>query len=121
MFKSALAAVVATPMLAGAALAGPYVETKSEAKGTDSDYSGQSHQVRVGYDWKLESGVTPYIEVGAGTGAKDGEDWEEFTVLEIGTSVKITDDLKAYIKMENKFQNDDTRDWKVELGTKYRF
>ena len=120
MFKFALASIVATPILAGSALAGPYLETKSEAKGTDEDYSGQTHQVRVGYDWRVES-VTPYIEVGAGTGAKDGGEWEEFTVLEIGTSVKITDDLKTYIKMENKFQNDSTRDWKVEFGTKYRF
>ncbi len=111
------AALVVAP---SAALAGPYVETKSEAKGTDSDYSGQSHQVRIGHDWKLGT-TKPYIEVGAGSGAKQGEEWEEFTVLEIGTSVKFTDDLKGYVKWENKFQNDDTRDWKVEAGTKYYF
>ena len=59
--------------------------------------------------------------VGAGSGAKQGEEWEEFTVLEVGTSVKFTPDLKGYIKWENKFQSDDTRDWKVEAGTKYYF
>ena len=69
---STAAALVVAP---SAALAGPYVETKSEAKGTDSDYSGQSHQVRIGHDWKLGT-TKPYIEVGAGSGAKDGEEWE---------------------------------------------
>ena len=119
---SALATTAVTITLAApsAALAGPYLETKSEFKGTDSDYSGQSHQARIGYDLKLGSSK-PYIEVGAGNGAKDGEDWETFTVLELGTSVKLTDNLKGYVKWENKFQNDDTRDWKVEAGTKYYF
>ena len=106
--------------LSAPALAGPYVETKSEFKGTDEEYSGQSHQARIGYDWSL--GITkPYIEVGAGTGAKDGAEWNEFTVLEIGSSIKIADGLKAYGKWENKFQNDSTNDWKVEVGTKYYF
>ena len=121
MYKIALAAAAAASLAApSVALAGTYAETKSEFKGTDSDYSGQTHQVRVGHDWKLGT-TKPYIEVGAGTGAKDEMEWEEFTVLEVGTSVKLTDDLKGYIKWENKFQNDDTRDWKVEAGTKYYF
>ena len=51
-------------------------------------------------------------------GANTGED---FIALEVGSSVKITDQLSGYGKFENIFQNDDTRDWKVELGTKFRF
>ena len=36
--------------------------------------------------------------------------------------VKITDEFSAYGKWENIFQDsDDTRDWKVEVGTKYKF
>jgi hypothetical protein len=118
--KAIALAALALSALATPALAGPYVETKSEFKGTDSDYSGQTHQVRVGHDWNL-GGSKPYIEIGAGTGAKDEAEWEEFTVLEIGTSVKLAEDLKGYVKWENKFQNDATRDWKVEAGTKYYF
>ena len=41
--------------------------------------------------------MTPYIVLKASTGFKDGEDWEEFTVLEIVDSVKLTDDLGRLI------------------------
>ena len=118
-FAIALAAL-ATTTLATPALAGPYVETKSEFKGTDEDFGSQVHQARVGYDWSMGI-VKPYIETGAGTSIKDGGDSSEFTVLELGSKIKLTDQFSAYGKVENKFQSDDTRDWKVEVGTKYRF
>ena len=71
-FAIALAAL-ATTTLATPALAGPYVETKSEFKGTDEDFGSQVHQARVGYDWRMGI-ATPYIETGAGTSIKDGGD-----------------------------------------------
>ena len=57
-FAIALAAL-ATTTLATPALAGPYVETKSEFKGTDEDFGSQVHQARVGYDWRMGI-ATPY-------------------------------------------------------------
>ena len=36
---------------------------------------------------------TPYIEGGAGFNTPDNGDTEDFTVLEVGTKVKLTDDL----------------------------
>ena len=40
----------------------------------------------------------------------------------VGTKLKVTDKFSAYGKWENIFQDsDDTRDWKVEVGTKYKF
>ena len=117
----ALAALaVSATALATPALAGPYVESKHEFKGTDEDYSKAVHQGRVGYETKLGR-FTPYIEGGLGVSVPDGGDSTSFTALELGTKVKITDSFSAYGKFENLFQDDDTRDWKVEVGTKYKF
>ena len=117
----ALAALaVSATALATPALAGPYVESKHEFKGTDDDYSKAVHQGRVGYEWKTGR-LSPYIEGGVGVTAPDGGDNETFTALEVGSKVKITDSFSAYGKWENIFQSDSTRDWKVELGTKYKF
>ena len=117
----ALAALaVSATALATPALAGPYVESKHEFKGTDEDFSKQVHQGRVGYETKLGK-ATPYIEGGVGRAVPDGGEAETFYVLEVGSKLKITDSLSAYAKYENLFQEDDTRDWKVELGTKYKF
>ena len=103
------------------AMAGPYVESKHEFKGTDDDYSKAVHQGRVGYSWKVGR-LSPYVEGGLGVSVPDGGDNDTFKALEVGTKVKITDEFSAYGKWENIFQDsDDTRDWKVEFGTKYKF
>ena len=103
------------------AMAGPYVESKHEFKGTDDDYSKAVHQGRVGYEWKTGR-LSPYIEAGLGVSVPDGGDNDTFKALEVGTKLKITDSFSAYGKWENIFQDsDDTRDWKVEVGTKYKF
>ena len=115
----ALAALaVSATALATPALAGPYVESKHEFKGTDEDFSKAVHQGRVGYSWKAGR-LSPYVEAGLGVSVPDAGDNETFKVLEVGSKVKITDKFSAYGKWENKFQDsDDTRDWKVEVGTK---
>ena len=98
----------------------PYVESKHEFKGTDEDFSKQVHQGRIGYEWK-NGNFAPYIEGGGGVTIPDSGDQETFTALEVGSKFKLTDSLSAYGKWENIFQEDSTRDWKVELGTKYKF
>ena len=118
--KAIALAALALSALATPALAGPYVESKHEFKGTDEDYSKAVHQARVGYETKVGA-LKPYIEGGFGvTYPEDGEE-TTFSALEIGTKVKITKNFGAYGKFENIFQDDDTRDWKVEVGTKYKF
>ena len=117
--KAIALAALALSALATPALAGPYVESKHEFKGTDEDFSKQVHQGRVGYEWKLGS-AKPYIEGGFGVATPDGGENETFTAIEVGSKIKLTDSLSAYAKYENLFQEDDTRDWKVELGTKYK-
>ena len=120
MKKIALAAL-ALSALATPAFAGPYVESKHEFKGTDDDYKKTVHQGRIGYETKVGA-LKPYIEAGLGVSYPDAGDQETFKVLEVGSKLKITDSFSAYGKWENVFQDsDDTRDWKVEVGTKYKF
>ena len=119
----ALAALaVSATALATPALAGPYVESKHEFKGTDEDFSKAVHQGRVGYEFEKVGPFKPYVEGGIGLTAPDAGEDETFYALEVGSKVKITDKFSAYGKWENIFQDsDDTRDWKVEVGTKYKF
>ena len=64
--KQIALAALALPMIAGPAMAGPYVMTKSEFKFADEDYSKMVNQARVGYETKTGN-LTPYIEVGGKT------------------------------------------------------
>ena len=78
----------------------------------------------IGYGTKLESGIKPYIEVGGGLSAADGVevfDGDTFTVAEVGASIPVTEKLSAKAKFEHKWGQDDARDWKFEVGTKYKF
>ena len=106
------------------AMAGPYVSTKSEFKGDEVGYSKTVHQSRIGYGTKLGNGIKPYVEVGAGLSAADGVevfDGDRFTVAEVGASIPITESFSAKAKFEHKWGEDDARDWKFEVGTKYKF
>jgi|TARA_B100000035_G_scaffold61284_1_gene49424 hypothetical protein len=119
-FAIALAAGAAA-LSAAPAFAGPYVKTKHEFVGVDDDYSKGTHQVRVGYGEKLGR-FTPYVEGGVGRAYSDNTGAEEdFSVIQVGTGVKITDSLSGYGKWINTFKENDTRSWKVEFGTKYSF
>jgi len=62
------------------AIAGPYVESKSEFKGTDEEFGKQVHQGRVGYEWKTGN-FAPYIEGGAGVSVPDGGEQEGLLLL----------------------------------------
>ena len=91
------------------AMAGPYVSTKSEFKGDEEGYAKTVHQGRLGYGWKLESGIKPYVEVG-GLSAADGVevfDGDTFTVAEVGASIPITEKLSAKAKFEHKWGEDE--------------
>ena len=82
--KTQALAALALCALATPAMAGPYVESKHEFKGTDEDFSKQVHQGRVGYEWKLGK-ASPYVEGGFGVATPDGGENESFTALEIGS------------------------------------
>lgn len=105
---------------AGTAQAGPYAETKHEFKGDEDGYSKMENQLRIGYETQVNN-FKPYVEVGPALESPESGESEYFTVMEVGTKVKLTEDLSAYIKNENKFFSGGDMDWKIEAGTKYKF
>jgi len=118
--KAIALAALALGTMATPALAGPYVESKHEFKGTDEDYSKAVHQARIGYETKVGA-LSPYIEGGVGVVYPDGSsDSDTFTALELGSKVKFTDKFSGYGKFETIMYSEKD-DWKVELGTKYKF
>ena len=122
--KTQALAALALSVLATPAMAGPYVSTKSEFKGDEDGYSKTVHQARVGYGTKLSNGIKPYAEIGTGLSAADGVeifDGDNFTVAEVGASIPITESFSAKAKFEHKWVEDEARDWKFEVGTKYKF
>lgn len=122
--KTQALAALALSALATPALAGPYVSTKSEFKGDEEGYGKTVHQARVGYGTKLNGGIKPYVEIGRGISADDGVevfDGDGFTVAEVGASFPVTESFSAKAKFEHKWAEDDARDWKFEVGTKYKF
>ena len=117
--KALALAALAIPMVTAPALAGPYVSTKSEFKFSDESYKEAVNQARLGYDWKVGI-AAPYVEVGGGAKTPDGGDSAGFAAIEVGTGLKLTEKLSAKAKAEFINLSDKT-DWKVEIGTKYRF
>jgi len=117
--KAFALAALAIPMVTAPALAGPYVMTKSEAKFSDENYKEAVNQARLGYDWKVGA-LKPYVELGGGGKTSDGGDTDGFIAAEVGTGIKLTDKLSAKAKFE-ALSFDTKTDWKVEVGTKYKF
>ena len=117
--KAIALAALAIPMVTAPALAGPYVMTKSEFKFSDNNYKEAVNQARLGYETKVGV-LTPYIEVGGGAKTPDGGDSKGFTSAELGTAIKLTNQLSAKAKAE-AIRTSSVTDWKVEVGTKYKF
>ena len=120
MKKQALAALALTA-LATPAMAGPYVGGKATVKGTDSDFSKTETELKIGYETKIGN-LKPYIEVGPGWEMEDGADEATFSKLvEVGSKIKLTDDLGAKVKAEYAFQEGGEVDWKYEAAVTYSF
>ena len=103
MFKSAFAAVAATPFLASAAFAGPYVESKTTGAVVDGDYTGAQTELRVGYEEKFENSVTVFGEIGPGyewnnIGADEG-----VIVGEVGVNFPIVNNLTGKVKVAGEY------------------
>ena len=104
------------------AMAGPYLTTKVGAKGEGSDFDKSYIETRVGYETKYGN-LKPYIEVGPAWEMKDGEDSETMGQLEIGTKIKLTDNISSKVKAEFTSLNESGSDmeWKYEGTLTYEF
>ena len=117
----ALAALTATTALATPAMAGPYVTGSAEFTGSHGHYNERELLARVGYDTALGN-FTPYVELGGGVVTPNGGDGERVLIVEAGTSIDVTEKLTANAFYEHKkYKSADDPNWKIGVGTKYRF
>ena len=101
------------------AFAGPYVSTKVAAKGENSDFEKTEVEARIGYETKTGN-LKPYIEVGPNWEMKNGEDDADFfKALEVGTKIKLSDNISSKVKAEYVFDDDGDVEWKYEAGFTY--
>ena len=108
---------------AAPAFAGPYVTTKVGIKGEDSEMDKNYVETRIGYETKVGN-LKPYIEVGPAWETKDGEDSADtMGQLEIGTKIKLTDNISSKVKAEFTQLNESGSDmeWKYEGTLTYEF
>ena len=101
--KQFIALAALLPLMAGPAMAAPYVETKTTTAASDGDYKGAQTELRVGYESLVQKGVLLYAEVGPGyewTAKKDGE---VVTVGEVGVKAKVSKNVGVQAKLVSEY------------------
>tara|TARA_B100000927_G_scaffold277641_1_gene259464 strand:- start:1894 stop:2265 length:372 start_codon:yes stop_codon:yes gene_type:complete len=123
MFKSVFAALSASALSAGAALAGPYVNVETNAGWVGDDYSGAVTDLHVGYEGDLGESAAWYIQGGPALVSVDGEETETEISGKVGASVAITERLGAYGELSMLTADQDFDDLNVggKLGVKFSF
>ena len=123
MFKSALAAVAAAPLFAGAAFAGPYVNVETNAGWTGSEYNGAATDLHVGYEGTLGEDASWYVQGGATVLTPDGGDTDTVPSGKAGLGLALTDSLGAYgeVSFVGSGDEDLDRGYGAKLGIKYSF
>jgi outer membrane autotransporter protein len=123
MFKSVFAALSASALSAGAALAGPYVNVETNAGWVGDDYSGAVTDLHVGYEGDLGDSAAWYVQGGPALVSVDGEETETEISGKVGASVAITERLGAYGELSMLTADQDFDDLNVggKLGLKFNF
>ena len=123
MFKSVFAALSATALSAGAALAGPYVNVETNAGWTGDDYSGATTDFHLGYEGALGDSASYYVQGGASLVSPDGGESDTVPSGKAGLGLGVTDALGAYGEVSFIGSGDDDidRGYGAKLGLKYNF
>jgi hypothetical protein len=123
MFKSVFAALSATALSAGAALAGPYVNVETNAGWTGDDYSGATTDFHLGYEGALGDSASYYVQGGASLVSPDGAESDTVPSGKAGLGFGVTDALGAYGEVSFIGSGDDDidRGYGAKLGLKYNF
>ena len=123
MIKSAIAAVAAAPLFAGAAVAGPYVNVETNAGWTGSQYNGAATDLHVGYEGAFSETGSYYIQAGATVLTPDGGDADTVPSGKAGVGLGLTEALGAYGEVSFVGSGDDSidRGYGAKLGLKYSF
>ncbi|UNH61207.1 DUF680 domain-containing protein [Synechococcus phage S-SZBM1] len=122
MIKTAIAALAAAPLFAGAAMAGPYVESKTTGGLTDGDWTATQTELRIGYEETVGNGVKLYGEVGPGYEWNNGGADEAVAVGEIGVHAPLADNLSLKAKVTGEYgDRSDVFALGGELKVRYAF
>ena len=123
MIKTTLAAVAATTLSAGAAVAGPYVHVETTAGWTGSDYNGATTDFHVGYEGALGESATYYVQGGASLVTPDGGSDDTVPSGKAGIGVAVTDAVGVYGEVSFIGSGDSSidRGYGGKLGLKYSF
>ena len=120
MIKSALAAVAATPLLAGAAMAGPYVNVEANSGFVGSDYEGTVTETHVGYEGDLGENAGYYVQAGPAFVSEDGEGTDTELSGKAGVSVAVTESVEIYGEI-SFITDEDDNGYGTKVGATYRF
>ena len=106
MIKSVFAAVAATPFLASAAVAGPYVNVE-----TNAGWVGDDYHIHVGYESGLGESAAWYVQGGPALVSVDGEETETEISGKAGLGVDVTESVNVYgeisfLTADNSFDED---------------
>jgi len=123
MIKSVFAALSATALSAGAALAGPYVNVETNAGWTGSEYNGATTDLHVGYEGAIGDSASYYVQGGASLVSPDGGESDTVPSGKAGLGFGVTENLGAYGEVSFIGSGDDDidRGYGAKLGLKYNF
>ena len=120
MIKSTFAALAATPFLASAAFAGPYVNIENNAGFVGSDFGGSATDFHVSYGG--ESGALGYyIQGGPTIVAIDGADTETGFSGKVGGSVAATENLSVYGELSMNTAGAGDNGYGTKVGVTWSF
>ena len=120
MFKSALAAVAALPILGSAAIAGPYVNVEVNSGFTGSDYDGSVIESHVGYEGDISETAGWYVQAGPAWVAEDGEDKETEISGKAGIGIDVAEDVNIYGEI-SFITDEDDNGYGTKFGVTYSF
>ena len=123
MFKSVLAAAAAAPLMATAAMAGPYVNVEANSGWTGSNYGGTAIDNHIGYEGALGEDASYYVQGGATVKLPDGGDAKWVPSGKAGLGVGLTDRLSAYgeVSFVGSGVSGVDRDYGTKAGLKFTF
>ena len=122
MYKSALAAVAALPVLGSAAFAGPYVNVEANAGYTGNDYNAVTTDFHVGYEGDISDSAGYYIQAGPAIVSADGADTTTELSGKAGVGVDISENVNVYGEVAFiTVDGSDDADYGLKAGLKYSF
>ena len=128
MFKPLIAALAASPLIAGSAFAGPYVNVEANASYPDGEYPTATTDIHFGFDGATEDGkVAYYVQGGpAFQHTESTDDTETELSGKVGASIAATEDLAFYGEVSGISAGEDSAGdniiiWGAKVGAKFVF